>query len=241
MLMTKEAIISEIRRAARERGGRIGLAAFLKATGIPQKQILGKHWATWNEALTEAGIVTASFKKPRTPEESVLEAFAQLVVRLGKWPTENELSLERRRDSSFPSLGVIRRMRKADDFGSKLQNHCADRADLAPAKAVAAQQPTREPGASTSIGRAAVQGYVYMMRSGRRYKIGHTTSPVRRHREVRLELPDATHLVHSIETDDPAGIEAYWHHRFAAKRVRDTEFFELDASEVAAFKRRNYQ
>ena len=111
--MTKEAILSEIRRAAWERGGRIGLAAFLKATGIPEKQILGKHWARWNEALTEAGINTASFKKPRTQEESVLEAFAQLVVRLGKWPTENELSLERRRDSSFPSLGVILCVRRA--------------------------------------------------------------------------------------------------------------------------------
>jgi hypothetical protein len=80
-----------------------------------------------------------------------------------------------------------------------------------------------------------------MMRSGRRYKIGHTTSPVRRHREVRLELPDPTVLVHSIETDDPSGIEAYWHNRFRAKRVRDTEFFTLDANDVAAFKRRKYQ
>jgi hypothetical protein len=102
-MMTKQAILLEITRAAAERGGRIGLAAFLERTGIPEKQILGKHWATWNEPLTEAGIETASFEKPRTPEETILESFAKLVVRLGKWPTENELSLERRRDSSFPS------------------------------------------------------------------------------------------------------------------------------------------
>jgi hypothetical protein len=29
--------------------------------------------------------------------------------------------------------------------------------------------------------------------------------------------------------------------RFDSKRVRNTEFFELDASDVAAFKRRKYQ
>ncbi len=60
MIMTKEAILSQIRQAAGERGGRIGLAAFLKATGIPEKQILGKHWATWNEALTEARLRRSS-------------------------------------------------------------------------------------------------------------------------------------------------------------------------------------
>jgi hypothetical protein len=86
-----------------------------------------------------------------------------------------------------------------------------------------------------------ITGYVYMLRSGRRYKIGHTTSPARRHREVRLDLPDPTTLVHSIPTDDPPGIEAYWHERFASKRIRQTEFFTLDAQDVAAFRRRKYQ
>ena len=48
-------------------------------------------------------------------------------------------------------------------------------------------------------------------------------------------------MVHTIATDDPNGIEAYWHARFQSKRVRDTEFFNLDAGDVAAFKRRRYQ
>lgn len=113
MAVTKEGILAAIERAAAERGGRIGLAASLEETGIPEKQILGKHWATWNEALSEAGVKTASFAKPRTPEETVLEALSQFVVRLGKWPTENQLSLERRRNRAFPSLGVFRRMLRA--------------------------------------------------------------------------------------------------------------------------------
>ena len=93
----------------------------------------------------------------------------------------------------------------------------------------------------SAIGRAPISGYVYMMRSGRPYKIGYTNSPSRRHREVRLDLPDPTTLVHTIATDDPGGIEAYWHGRFQSKRIRDTEFFNLDAGDVSAFKRRKYQ
>jgi len=91
------------------------------------------------------------------------------------------------------------------------------------------------------LGPNPISGYVYMMRSGRRYKIGHTNSPSRRHREVRLDLPDPTSIVHTIATDDPVGIESYWLGRFEAKRVRHTEFFNLDASDLAAFKRRKYQ
>lgn len=240
-MVTREAILSEIRRLAKERDGRVGLKAFLKATGIPEKQILGRYWATWNEAVKDAGLETASFMRPSTPEESVLEAIAQLVARLQKWPTENEFSLARRRDSSFPSLKVMRRLRAEGTLPAKLLAHFADRPGLDNVREIAAQQALPGPQEGTSYERAPIQGYVYMMRSGRRYKIGRSNSPARRHREIRLDLPDPTNLVHSIETDDPNGIEAYWHRRFEAKRIRDTEFFNLDASDVAAFKRRKHQ
>ncbi|MGP6190062.1 MAG: GIY-YIG nuclease family protein [Vulcanimicrobiaceae bacterium] len=75
-----------------------------------------------------------------------------------------------------------------------------------------------------------------MFRIGKCYKIGKSSDPSRRYREIRLDQPDPTHRVHSIETDDPSGIEAYWHNRFKDKRIRDTEFFVLDGAEVAAFK-----
>ncbi len=239
--MTKEAILTEIRRVAGERNGRIGLRAFVKATGIPEKQILGKHWATWNEAVADAGIETSTFARVRTPEESALEAFAQLATQLKTWPTENQLSLARRRDPGFPSLSIFRRLRSAGDLPARLLKHCADRSDLATANELATAQVSSTAPQPETYDRAPVQGHVYMLRSGRRYKIGRTNSPTRRHREVRLDLPDPTHLVHSIETDDPSGIEAYWHRRFEAKRVRDTEFFNLDAADVAAFKMRKYQ
>ena len=52
------------------------------------------------------------------------------------------------------------------------------------------------------------------MKSGKFYRIGRTNKLDRRQYEVGVQLPEEYQRVHSIQTDDPSGIEAYWHNRF---------------------------
>ena len=74
---------------------------------------------------------------------------------------------------------------------------------------------------------------------GKHYKIGKTFSIPRRHREIALELPEKLQPIHVIRTDDPAGIEAYWHKRFRAKCM-NSEWFTLSAEDVRTFKKRKF-
>jgi hypothetical protein len=77
------------------------------------------------------------------------------------------------------------------------------------------------------------------MKSGRYFKIGRANSASRREYELAIQLPEKVRTVHVIRTDDPPGIEAYWHKRFESKR-KNGEWFALDAADVAAFKRRRF-
>jgi Meiotically Up-regulated Gene 113 (MUG113) protein len=237
--MTKDAILNLLRDIADAEGGDVSLRRFLALSGLKEKQVVGAHWPTWNEAKREAGLGTVAFVRPRINEESVLPVVAELLAKLGRWPTEAELRLAKRQDNRLPSVKVSRRLERDREFLKDLRAYCETKPHLSAVVGLvtARSRHTREEDAI----RVSTVGHVYMMRSGRRYKIGHTSSPSRRHREVRLDLPERTDLVHSIETDDPKGIEAYWHERFATKRIRDTEFFDFSSADVSAFKKRRFQ
>lgn len=80
-----------------------------------------------------------------------------------------------------------------------------------------------------------ILGAVYLFKHGKYYKIGKTNDTVRRGNELKIQLPENLDLIHEIKTDDPSGIEAYWHRRFEAKRMNG-EWFDLNSADIKAFK-----
>ncbi len=74
------------------------------------------------------------------------------------------------------------------------------------------------------------------MKYGRYYKIGKSSIIEKRKYEIGIKLPEELKGIHEIKTDDPSGIEAYWHNRFKDKR-KQGKWFDLSASDVKAFKK----
>jgi hypothetical protein len=174
----------------------------------------------------------------------IADALIALVRELGHFPTKAEAQLRQHADPTFP-VAVVKARRKAD-LARIVLVHCrrqpADFADV-----IAIVEPVVGsgliPANDGAAGRAEpIVGHVYLLRLGKYYKIGRTNSFGRRERELEIQMPERAATVHVINTDDPIGIEAYWHRRFAEKRVRsDAEWFALNAEDIRAFKRRRFQ
>jgi hypothetical protein len=228
--MNRDFILSEIRRAAAENGGQpLGIARFEELTGITASRWRGRFWATWGEATADAAIQPGRMNEA-FESDFLLTLLAELARSCGRFPTYAEIRMARAKDKNFPDFKVF------DRFGSKaerieaLRRFADEREEFAD---VLPLLPTANE--SADLG----DGFVYMMKLGKAYKIGKTFSVPRRHREIALELPQKPDVVHTIRTDDPDGIEAYWHRRFESKRTNG-EWFSLDVADVKAFKRRKF-
>jgi hypothetical protein len=236
--MKKEHILKEVRRTAEARGGvPLGRQSFFKETGIKECDWKGKFWARWNDVVREAGL-EPNQKQGAFDEDFLIEKFIALTCELGRFPVDAELRMKKRSDASLPSSKVYEKR-----FGSKLQlagkirDYCQGRTGhediLASCSTVVDRQSTD---AESDAESERSIGFVYLMKSGRFYKIGRSNATGRREYELAIQLPETLRTLHTIRTDDPSGIEEYWHKRFAAKR-KNGEWFDLNSADISAFKR----
>jgi len=237
----KDYVLEEIRRTAEANGGRpLGRDRFRDETGIKPGDWAG-HWARWSDAVEEAGFQPNTLQG-RFDEAAVLELVATETRRIGHMPTIAEWTLRRYQDRTIPSAGVYQGLGPKRARAMKLAEHLRGRSDFADVLAMIApllREPDATRDADGGRGEVADFGLVYLLKSGRNYKIGRTNSTGRRERELAIQLPERATLLHEIRTDDPTGIETYWHKRFADRR-KNGEWFELTASDVQAFRRRKF-
>jgi len=235
--MDKQTILDEIRRTAATNAGQpLGALRFTTETGIKETDWNGKFWARWGDALQEAGFEPNKWIEGYD-EGLLIECLIRIMRDLGRVPTYRELLLRSRTDPTLPAAKTFaKRLGLKHERLNKIRAFCGERPEYSDVLAMCGEAPGIGTTPVELDAPAGADGFVYMLRSGRFYKIGRTNALGRRERELAIQLPEKTATVHTIATDDPVGVEGYWHKRFAARR-KNGEFFELTAADVRAFKR----
>lgn len=238
-MTAKRHILAEIKRLADLNGGKPpGVRLFERETGIKESDWYPLHWLRWGDAVQEAGFARNAFQQPFS-EESLAENYAKLVAKLGRLPLQGELIRESNSNPGFPGEKTFRRFKGKGKLLKAVVAFCNATPDFESVRALceAKLQTIEElaPTAGSSKTKIAT-GFVYLMKSGKHHKIGRTNSMGRREWELGIKIPIPPTTIHYIETDDPVGVEAYWHKRFERKRG-EGEWFILTAEDISAFKR----
>jgi hypothetical protein len=235
----KQHILAQIRSTAAANGGiALGRARFAQETGITEADWRGSHWERWADAVREAGVAPPAPAGP-VDTAAVLACLAALVRRLGRFPTLAELRAERAADPQFPGSGAFERLGSKIELMDRLRAFCRSAEGYADVPGILdfslrAARNEIVPAADGS----ADDGYVYLLQSGKHYRIARTDTLERAAFEA-AQAAEGAKPVHSIRTDDPAGIAGYWQQRFAPRKTRG-DWFALGADDVLAFKRRKF-
>ena len=230
--MTKQDILEAIRRTAKENEGKpLGTSKFEKETGIKAYE-WEKYWARFGDAQKEAGFTPNRLQEAYT-NEFLIEKLITLARKFGKFPTYREITIERNVDLELPDKNCFMRLGTKKQLVAKVIEYCTEKSDcqdvIELCQAIHAKSDEKENTVNSEVGE------VYLLKSGRYYKIGKTNDTLRRGKEIKIQLPEKINLIHSIKTDDPSGVESYWHRRFETKRMQG-EWFDLSNAEVKAFK-----
>lgn len=236
----KERILSEIKRLAEANGGKApGKGLFERETGIVESDWYGKIWLRWNDVVSEAGLEPNKMNQ-RLSRDLVLDKYAEVCRHYRKPPTKAELRYYAIEAPDFIGVNTF-----TAHFGNKngmivaLRDRAIERNEDDLMAILPVVKVTPKPSINDNPSKT-LEGWVYLLQSGAHFKVGRSDELEKRVKQISVALPEKVDLVHAIKTDDPPGIEAYWHRRFADQRANG-EWFKLTPADVKAFKRRKFQ
>lgn len=231
--MNKSDILNSILRIATDNGGKApGSQRVATETGMRKSDWYPKLWVRWSDALREAGL-EPNVLNTAPQVADLINRHIEIIRQLGRFPIEPDLRL-------LPNVRGLSRLGNKRERAIKVLQYCHEHEGFEDIVSICEDlletMPTYVDCESASPKNQ--YGYVYLLKHGNRseYKIGRTVNPIRREGEIRLELPEIIEPIHYVQTDDPSGVEAYWHRRFSEKR-KQGEWFALSVEDVRAFKR----
>ncbi len=217
-MMRKEEILVEVRRRAKENGNKpLGKVRFEGATGIVESDWLRYYWSRFTDMQREAGFEPNQLQGAYS-EDYLCEKLISLIRELEAFPTDSQKRKKALNDPDFPQASTFNRsLGNKNQQMIKLLTYCRNISGHD--DVVRVLEPFIE---QIAFNKPEIlelesirEGFVYLVKgSPGHYKIGCTNSVGRRVYELGTKTAIEPKLLHEIKTDDPRGIEKYWHERF---------------------------
>lgn len=244
-MFKKKDIIKKLKEWSEKHGGKTpSQKVFFEETevGIYDRM---RYWPNYGALVKEAGLKPNKFDKTKYTKNQLCELFIQTIREKGKWPTRGILDVKHHGDADFPDsstfykkLGLTEALAKNILKFAKSEKGYTDVIDVC--ETLLNDYESYEDKSDEAI-EGTKHGWIYLLKTTFRgksaYKIGETNDLKRRENELNQPSNDQE-IIHAIETDDPSGIEKYWHNRFKDKQLKGkNEWFILNASDIRAFKK----
>lgn len=239
-MYTKEEIIKEIQKFAKENGGKTPSEKELDVnTGI-KNYYWHKYWSKISDAQIEAGLLPNIFPKIPYEHKDLFEKFITLMRELKKWPTKAEIEVKHNKEYGFPGSSIFyRNLGNIKDLANKILQYAEDNNydDVIKICNEVLEKYKNLDEQDKDNTEKGVLGWVYLIKHGSfsQFRVGHTNDLLRRTKENRIQLPERATLIHSIETVDPVGVETYWLNHFKSKKLNG-DWFNLSRADVNEFK-----
>jgi hypothetical protein len=176
-MVTREHIISEAKRLFERDGRSPGSDRFKCETGV-KKHEWQRFFARWNDVLREAGIPENQLQA-RYPVEELLKKYISLARELGRLPTSGDIRVKAHALAGFPhDDSFIRGLGRKSERVQRLLKYCQGRDGFEDIIRMCEEYVPRAHTASDEVTSDPDFGFVYLLKSGRFYKIGRTLQAV---------------------------------------------------------------
>lgn len=239
-MFTKEDILLEIKKLAKELGHTPSAKQFKERTGIGQYHFPKYSWSNYGELVREAGLVPNIFDKTKFKSEDLIKIFIKVIREKKKWPTRPELESKHYTNPKFPAYTTFTdRIGLTNVIAQKILDYIIDKRGYKDVNDICKiiLEKYRDEQEESDVEQGN-HGWMYLIRHGNRnqYRVGKTGNLFKRLGQNRIELPEGSTPIWSIETDDITGIETYWLNRFKSKKL-NADWFKLNSLDIKAFKR----
>lgn len=200
----KARILDEIRRLAKANGGKPpGVAVFERETGIRNTDWFPHLWVRWGDAVVETGY-EANTLQAAYSKDFLVAKFIAFIKELGHVPVRGEFLVKSKKDKTFPNQKVFYRESK-EGLLRRVVQYCQDHPGHEDVLALCLDELSETDAAATEKKIKLEIGFVYLMRSGRHYKIGRSISVGSRERQLAIKIPVPPTTIQAEPRAEPRG------------------------------------